>query len=178
MQLKRQEIKINGQMTEFDNIHYAAIRALKEEMEGCRYLEIGVNNGNSALCVETYLQPKKMVLIDKFNRDQDKLVARALVSIGCDCDLHIIKGDSHDILPKLKGVFDLILVDGDHSPKGAARDLRDAYELLSDEGTMLFDDIDLGNLLNTVRAFAKEYNIDIEEHIEWKHGVAILRKKK
>jgi predicted O-methyltransferase YrrM len=58
-------------------------------------------------------------------------------------------GDSHEILPRLRAQgqrFDLITVDGDHTPTGQAQDLRDALAVLAPGGTLIVDDAyDRGN---------------------------------
>jgi predicted O-methyltransferase YrrM len=50
------------------------------------------------------------------------------------------------VLPRLFSqrpdlTFDLITVDGDHSPRGAARDLQDVLPRLRIGGVLVFDDI-------------------------------------
>jgi predicted O-methyltransferase YrrM len=69
-------------------------------------------------------------------------VATALTDLGIlRSRYHLISGNSHEILPLLASKqFDVILVDGDHTPAGAEQDLRDAVRLLNNKGRIWFDD--------------------------------------
>lgn len=54
----------------------------------------------------------------------------------------LIRADSHGILPGLRGDFDLVHVDGDHSEAGAYQDIRDSYLVVKPGGLILVDDLD------------------------------------
>jgi predicted O-methyltransferase YrrM len=73
-------------------------------------------------------------------------VEREMHRIGHTGTLELISGASRNVLPKLfqqrPGLsFDLITVDGDHSDRGARRDLRDVLPRLRIGGAVVFDDI-------------------------------------
>lgn len=64
----------------------------------------------------------------------------------------ILRGDSHKVLPGLKGPYRLILVDADHSPDAAYRDICDCMPLLCDGGYLYVDDF---NWLDVQEACAR-----------------------
>ena len=73
-------------------------------------------------------------------------VRAVIEQIGHTGTLELLSGDSHEVLPRLFAErpdldFDLITVDGDHSKRGAARDLSDALPRLRIGGALVFDDI-------------------------------------
>ena len=178
MQLIRKEILVNGKSTDYDNIHYAAIRALSEEFQGCRYLEIGTAYGHSAFQAWTALKPKKITLVDTFIEERQlPFILRTLIVLGCTAEVEVLKGDSHDILPKIKDKFNVGLVDGDHTGKGSLRDLNDAWNLLEINGALIFDDIIMDKLREVSREFKLKNDIyEYKEYFDWKKGVAIMRK--
>lgn len=51
-----------------------------------------------------------------------------------------LEQSSHDILPKLKNKFDLILIDGDHSTNAAKIDIENSLNLINDNGIILIHD--------------------------------------
>lgn len=89
-----------------------------------------------------------------------------LTRLAVDTDLvDICEGDSHAILPTLRGPFDLILVDGDHTEEGAEADIRDCAKLLAQDGLMVFDDA-VEPLLSVWRRTAKDLGLVSEEHLD------------
>ncbi len=127
-----------------------------------RYLEIGVRLGHSfaLTCMAAGNRLECAVGIDPWiegyggepNAGADE-VRSHLVALGIDIQkTSLLTGDSHDILPLLAAPtrpsgrhaeperFNLILVDGDHTAIGAARDLHDSLELLEPGGLLVFDD--------------------------------------
>lgn len=75
-----------------------------------------------------------------FVRDQ-------LGSIGAAQPVDLIRGDSGETVPEFlrseraPAEFDLVFVDGDHTPGAAERDLRIAFERVAPGGAVLFDDL-------------------------------------
>lgn len=178
MELIRKEIEVDGKKTNYDNIHYAAIRYFGKQFHGGKYMEIGTSYGHSAYQAWTAMHPSRMVLVDLFEeKRQMAFVVRTLVVIGCTADLSIHEGNSHRILKDINENFDLILVDGDHKPNGAWKDLVWAWEHLNEEGVIIFDDIDIKPLQEVSRAFKDEVNpYRYYESIEWKHGISAFKK--
>jgi len=73
-------------------------------------------------------------------------VERSLRAAGHTGELELLTGDSHKAVPALYAdrpelTFDLITVDGDHSRRGARRDLRAVLPRLRIGGALVFDDM-------------------------------------
>jgi predicted O-methyltransferase YrrM len=52
-----------------------------------------------------------------------------------------LDGDSKQTVPTLRGLFDLVLVDADHSALGARIDLQNAWPRVRPGGILVMDDI-------------------------------------
>lgn len=130
-----------------------------------RYLEIGVRRGHSLALAALSAGPRleRAVGVDMWipeYGDEPQLgpdgVIDALEALDVDTrPIELITGDSHDVLPRIreagylfgvgrvaeKPTFNLILVDGDHTPGGAALDLSDCWKVLEPGGLLVFDDL-------------------------------------
>ena len=167
--------------TELYNIHYSAMDQYCKEYKRCDYLDIGTNYGHSAFQAWTTFEPKSMVLCDLFNdKRMIPFVERTLVVIGCTSHVTFVSGDTEFSLEKYKDKkFDVILVDGDHTIRGAMRDLRNAWEMLANGGILIFDDLDILRLEIVFDTFIA--GIDgvewVKKHKEWKHGCGVIKKE-
>ena len=127
----------------------AATRLLRPQA----YLEIGVRRGRSAAVVAAGAPGCSVVAVDLWNEGYAGManpgpehVRAQLEHIGHTGTLRFVSGDSHVELPRLFEAepdltFDLITVDGDHSTRGARRDLEDVLPRLRLGGALVFDDI-------------------------------------
>ncbi len=121
-----------------------------------RYLEIGVRRGHSlalTTCCADVLDGHLEYAVgvdawiadygDEPNAGPDS-VYELLEDVGAPWeDVSLMSGDSHQLLPaigELGKLFNLILVDGDHTNEGAMQDLVDAWPLLEPGGELVFDD--------------------------------------
>lgn len=130
-----------------------ALIGLASFLQPRRYLEIGVRRGRSAAAVASVAPKADLYLFDRWTADYagmenpgPDLVKSELDKIGHRGERHFINGNSHETLPRFfiehqDIAFDLITVDGDHSPEGAARDLADVLPHLAIGGAVVFDDI-------------------------------------
>jgi predicted O-methyltransferase YrrM len=130
-----------------------ALWAIAELAAPRSYLEIGVRRGRS-LSVVASLRPEiDVVGIDLWLPDYagmsnpgEEFVRAELAKIGHRGRLDLITGNSHLILPRYLSqhpdqFFDLIVVDGDHTRRGASLDLRNVLPRLAIGGLVVFDDI-------------------------------------
>ncbi len=118
-----------------------------------RYLEIGVRRGRSVCAVASRTPAADLVLCDMWvenyagmDNPGTALVEGELDRIGHKGSRKFINGNSHETLPRYfaenpEARFDLITVDGDHSPEGAAQDLIDVLPHLTIGGAIVFDDV-------------------------------------
>lgn len=78
-----------------------------------RILEIGTFTGYSAICMaEGLAEDGELITIDK-NRELEDMVINYLREADLDSKVHCIIGDAIEVIPELKGTFDLIYLDAD-----------------------------------------------------------------
>lgn len=117
------------------------------------YLEIGVRRGRSLAVVAAAAPDASLIGVDMWVPEYAGManpgpafVRRQLENVGFRGTLQLLSGDSHRLLPRLFAeqpglTFDLITVDGDHTPAGSRRDLLDVLPRLRIGGALVFDDI-------------------------------------
>jgi predicted O-methyltransferase YrrM len=130
-----------------------ALAAAAELLEPRSYLEIGVRRGRSMSVVAARAPHSEIIGIDFWNEGYAGIenpgpehVRGVIARSGHSGTLELISGDSHEVLPRLFRErpdldFDLITVDGDHSKRGATRDLLDVLPRLRIGGALVFDDV-------------------------------------
>lgn len=129
------------------------LHTLAHSLEVERYLEIGVRQGRSMAMVVTRRPGVHVAAFDMWRQDYAGMdnpgpdfVRTQMTRLGHTGTLEFIDGNSHETLPRYfathkRQTFDLITVDGDHTPEGAAADLRDVLPRLRIGGAIVFDDI-------------------------------------
>ena len=103
-------------------------------------LEIGVSDGTSTLAFLKAAYDSGMGHVTSIDV-ADVPVAKALIGLF---EMHdrwtFMHGDSKEMLSRLGGHYDVILVDGDHTYEGAQRDFLRAEDLLARGGFLLLHD--------------------------------------
>lgn len=128
-----------------------------------RYLEIGTFQGGSALLVASALDALKsdgrMYLVDP----EPKISAENWQQIAHRAE--IFKGYSPDILQavaaKAAQPFDLVLIDGDHTYKGAKRDATGVLPYVAKGGYILFHDSFFPDVRRAIDEFVDEHSAQI-----------------
>lgn len=127
--------------------------ALTQVLAPRRYLEIGVRRGRSVGAVASRAPTADLVLCDMWMENYAgmanpgvEFVQAELTRLGHTGTREFISGNSHETIPRFfsknpDARFDLITVDGDHTPGGAAQDLIDVLPRLSIGGAIVFDDV-------------------------------------
>lgn len=117
------------------------------------YLEIGVRRGRSMTVVARRAPTCAITGVDLWEPGYAGIenpgpehVAAQLALLGHTGSRRLISGNSHTELPRLfaeadEPTFDLVTVDGDHSNRGARRDLEAVLLRLRIGGCVVFDDI-------------------------------------
>jgi predicted O-methyltransferase YrrM len=118
-----------------------------------RILEIGVRRGLSTFAAAAGAPEASLHLMDlwmenyghRANPGPD-VIKPGLEAIGHRGSVEFFSGNSHELLPRLFSerpeiMFDLIVVDGDHTDAGAWQDLADVAPRLELGGMLVFDDI-------------------------------------
>lgn len=142
------------------------------------YLEIGSNDGGSALAILSTGSLRHATLVDNWCYGSSERIVRDKLG-ALQESTHIITGDSRHILPELKAQYDMIFVDGDHSAEGALFDMTESLRLLVPKGVMVVDDLDHQEypfLREVVTKFANDNNMDLEI-VPVHTTVGILRRK-
>lgn len=118
------------------------------------FLEIGVYDGASLFTVLTEApQINRIVLCDIFNQayqDSEEWPDRQpgsanhirdmLSMLKFKGNITFLIEDSRTAIPKLKGSFDLIHIDGNHETEYAMADFNNCYPLLKEGGYLVMDD--------------------------------------
>jgi predicted O-methyltransferase YrrM len=131
-----------------------------------RYLEIGTLQGGSALVVAAALDALKtdgrMICLDPNPQVSDahweKLRHRA----------QLLRGFSPDALPEAReragGPFDLVLIDGEHTAAGVARDARAVLSVVGPGAVMLFHDSFNPDVGQAIDAFVREHAMRVRDN--------------
>lgn len=118
-----------------------------------RYLEIGVRQGRSMAMVVSRQPDVHVTAFDMWCADYAGMenpgpdfVREQMAALGHTGGIEFVDGNSHETLPayfaRNPGAgFDLITVDGDHTPEGARQDLEDVLPFLRIGGAIVFDDV-------------------------------------
>ena len=127
--------------------------AAAELLQPASYLEIGVRRGRSMATVASRSPECSIVGIDMWVEEYAGMenpgpdfVRGELAHVGYAGEVEFVSGNSHEVLPRLfrerpELTFDLITVDGDHTRRGARRDLLDVMPRLRVGGVLVFDDV-------------------------------------
>ena len=110
-----------------------------EKNKPTKVLEIGTAVGYSAICFSQYLNEGG--IIDTIERDEERLMEAKenIVKVGMADKINILEGDAVEILPTLKGKYDMIFID---AAKGKYPFfLKEALRMLSDDGIIFADNI-------------------------------------
>lgn len=126
---------------------HATLRFLADDVRD--YLEIGCREGDSLREVVLHATAlKRVVVCDLWGSDfggtgrgSHDHIDRLLDELSFTGERVFLDGDSCQMVPTIRGTFDLVLVDGDHSDEGAREDLQNAWPLVVSGGTLLFHDI-------------------------------------
>ena len=104
-----------------------------------KILEIGTAVGYSAICFSEFLDENG--IIDTIEREEDR-VAEAKENIkitGLQDKINIIKGDAVEVLPTLKGLYDMVFID---AAKGKYPFfLKEALRMLAPNGIIFADNV-------------------------------------
>ena len=157
------------------------------------YLEIGVRRGRSMSIVSHCAPDCSIIGVDLWDADYAEIdnpgpehVRSRLCDVGHRGAVELLSGDSHEVLPRLWRErpdlsFDLITVDGDHTTRGATRDLRDVLPRLRIGGALVFDDIshpshpELASVWQRVVASERRYGTWTFDDVGYGVAVAVRR---
>ena len=171
------------------HILYSALYSVAVWTKPQRYLEIGVNEGDSLRVVLDATNLEFLALCDIWDDTyggkgwgSHTHIETILKECKYNGEVEFLDGNSHLLIPDYKPSenFGLILVDGDHSYNGAWMDLMNAWKLLKKEGYIVFDDLthpEHKYLNDLADNWAKEVGAKIiYKNIEKQNGVIVYEK--
>jgi hypothetical protein len=136
-----------------------------------RYCETGVNGGHGTAAVLLANPSLVAHSFDEVRQPYSEEVVAILKAYFRERFV-LYRGDSHKTLPAavpaLRGTCDLLLVDGDHSERGAYQDIADMQSFASCNATLLLDDVGSDRLnAGPGRALARARDKGIVSIVEW-----------
>lgn len=128
-----------------------------------RYLEIGTLEGGSALLVATAMDslnlPGRLVCVDPEPKIDPKNWQRL------EHRTTLLKGYSPDILPQAckvaGGLFDLVLIDGDHTYDGVVRDANGVLPYVANNAYILFHDSFFSDVARGIDDFVGQHRQEV-----------------
>lgn len=156
------------------------------------YLEIGVRRGRSMAAVALAAPDCAFVGFDRWTENYagmpnpgPEFVRQELKRVGHRGPVEFVSGNSHQTVPAYleehpDAFFDLIVVDGDHSNRGAAEDIATVLPRLKVGGALLFDDI--SHFKHTLIDVWRHFFVDNPRFSSWEFrdlgygvGIAVRR---
>lgn len=144
------------------------------------FLEIGAAAGGTTFIFDHFFSPEKIVIID--DNVHPKYTLRP--DVLKDVERREIIGNSRDqaIIEQAKGIYDLLIIDGDHSYEGVKADIDNYLPLLGKGGFLIlhdtvFDDWGVKQMVAELKEGTEALLID--EYISsgpQKCGLALFRK--
>src|SRR6185295_3686737 len=113
------------------------LKTMVRKVQARRVLEIGTSNGASALAMAELLPDDGTILTCEINADIAALARTRLERTPHGRKVEVLVGPALDILPGVKGPFDLIFVDAD--TPNYVHYYRHALERLAPAGVLLMD---------------------------------------
>lgn len=124
--------------------------------KGGNALEIGTHFGWTAYAIATAGLSISCVDVN-FNLASQRNAVGDLLKDHCDFNLHA--GFSLDILPTLQSkYFDFALIDGSHSGDDPLNDTRAVLQLMKDNSTIIFHDLNAPSVSNALNWLAEQEN--------------------
>jgi predicted O-methyltransferase YrrM len=145
-------------MSRFDEPDYAVsfrlnLQNLKVKEKG-KYLEIGIWEGRSA----TYM-------LDNYDIEYTGIDlypnTNALSNLKEYRNKTIIFGDSRLVLPRLRGYWDIIYIDGCHEYDVVKEDIKNSWPLLEEGGILLLDDYGMDDVKKAVDEFIQTVDHEV-----------------
>lgn len=154
---------------------------LESGLEIKSYLEIGVAAGGTTFVFDHFFHPEKIVLIDDNKHHKAGLRAEVLKDINYK---EIIgRSDSEDVVKAVDTMFDVIVIDGDHSYPGVKLDVIHYLPFLLTGGFLVLHDSALPEwgVMRVVKELKTNEGMEfVGEYISQNHkpcGVALFRKR-
>lgn len=171
-----------------------ALHAASTIIRPTSYLEIGVRRGRSMAAVAVTQPGCALSGFDNWkpgyagmDNPGPAFVEAEMRRLGHRGTIELVKGNSHETVPAYLQAhpdawFDLIAVDGDHTPQGAAADLATVLPRLRVGGAIVFDDISHPKHMD-LRAVWHRYVGDLHRFSTWEYtslgyGIGIAVRKR
>ena len=120
-----------------------------------RVLEIGTYTGYSALCIAEGMPAKSELITIDINEELTPIVEKYSELYGVKDIVKMIVGDASQIIPSLKGSFDLVFIDADK--ENYTLYVKQCLDLVPKGGYIVID-----NVLWSGKVITEKSNMDIE----------------
>ena len=160
-------LRLYGDKWVYADINTALV-GLSKIMDIENYMEIGVRRGRSLCMLGSQKKTANLYGFDMWIEDYHNspnpgpdFVKKELDKFDFQGKVNFINGDSKTTVPNFfkenpNLFFDLITIDGDHSLKGAYRDIKNVLPRLKIGGAIVFDDISSHEHLYLKKLWTKE----------------------
>lgn len=157
-------------------------------LEPERILEIGTYTGYSAICLARGLRSGGTLTTIEINDELRSTALDYFLKAGLGEQIELINGDAHKVIPVLKGVFDLVFIDG-HKDDYAdyfrlvINKVRPGGYILADNvlwGGKVLDDPAKDPTTSTIDQFNKEITADPRVEnllLPLRDGIMLIKKK-
>ena len=139
---------------------YEKIRALIEKYKLVKILEIGTNHGHCTCFLRFLNESLEIVTIDIKRYENFNKIIKFFPSDKTN----ILIGDSQKELPKIKTIFDLVIIDGNHNYSACLQDYNNIKKNIKKGSIVVFDDLDCkegcGKVFYDIDEFEKEEYIE------------------
>lgn len=185
-------LRLYGDKWVYADINTALV-GLSKIMDIENYMEIGVRRGRSLCMLGSQKKTANLYGFDMWIEDYHNspnpgpdFVNKELDKFDFQGKVNFINGDSKTTVPNFfkenpNLFFDLITIDGDHSLKGAYRDIKNVLPRLKIGGAIIFDDISSHEHLYLNKLWTKEIknknNFYSYEYTDTGLGIAVGIKK-
>ena len=163
------------------------LRLLSQLQKGQLYLEIGTFTGYAALCIAGGMPPNATLHTIEVNKELEYIIRKYIKRAGFEDRVQLHIGNAQQIIPTIKGDFDLVFIDAGKQHNSLYYEL--TLERVNSGGILLIDNVlwsgkvikeEKDKDTQTIDSFNKKVQLDDRVEnilLPVRDGLMIVRKK-